>query len=263
VLDDADAPPAPRAGAPPLSATTEIPDDLVDVSATPERQPRGILVLATTQFWEAFSLYGVQAMLVLFMVDQLLLPGNKDRVLGLAATQGAIERVTGPLSSQALAVQLFGLFAGLIRFTPILGGWVGDRLLGRRRTVAIGAFLMTLGHLCMAFDETFLLALLLLILGVGGMNANLMAQVSALYGPEDRRRDDGFQIYYVGLNAGAFLAPVVCGWLGQEYSWHLGFAVAGIGMLGALIIYLGGGRHLPAAPGRPPRPDCPPPSACG
>lgn len=224
-------------------------DIAADISPAPEtsaRQPKGIIVLATTQFWEAFSLYGVQAMLVLFMVDQLLLPGNADRVLGLAATQSAIESLTGPLSSQALAVQLFGIYAGLLRFTPILGGWIGDRLLGRRRTVAIGAVLMTLGHLCMAFDETFLLALLLLILGVGGMNANLMAQVSALYGPEDRRRDDGFQIYYVGLNSGAFLAPVICGWLGQEYSWHLGFAVAGIGMLGALIIYLAGGKHLPA-----------------
>ncbi len=228
-----------------MTATTDVPDDLVAPPAS-QRQPRGILILATTQFWEAFSLYGVQAMLVLFMVDQLLLPGNRERVLGLAATQGAIESVTGPLSSQALAVQLFGIYAGLLRFTPILGGWIGDRLLGRRRTVAIGAVLMTLGHLCMAFDQTFLLALLLLILGVGGMNANLMAQVSALYGPEDRRRDDGFQIYYVGLNTGAFLAPVVCGWLGQEYGWHLGFAVAGIGMLGALIIYLTGGKHLPA-----------------
>jgi POT family proton-dependent oligopeptide transporter len=223
-----------------------------------DRQPRGIVVLATTQFWEAFSLYGVQSMLVLFMADQLLLPGNRERVLGLAGVQGAIESLTGPLSPQALAVQIFGLYAGLLRFTPVLGGWVGDRLFGRRRTVATGAVLMTLGHLCMAFDQTFLVALLLLILGVGGMNANLMAQVSALYGPTDRRRDDGFQLYYMGLNTGAFLAPVVCGWLGQEYSWHLGFGVAGVGMLGALIIYLAGTRHLPpdgprlAAAGRAP-----------
>lgn len=208
-------------------------------------QPRGLGILAGTQFWEAFSLYGVQAMLVLFMVDQLLLPENAARVIGLAGVRGAIETVTGPLSAQAFAVQLFGLYAGLIRLTPILGGLVGDRLLGRRRTVAIGAALMTLGHLCMAFDATFLIALALLIIGVGAMNANLMAQVGALYPPDDRRRDDGFQIYYVGLNTGAFLAPVVCGWLGQTYSFHLGFGVAGFGMLLGLIAYLAGGHLLP------------------
>lgn len=235
-----------------MTVATDIPVDVTEAPAEVMGQPRGIAILSMTQFWEAFSLYGVQAMLVLFMVDQLLLPGNKDRIIGLASTRGVIESVTGPLSSQALAVQLFGLFSGLIRFTPILGGLIGDRLLGRRRTVAIGAVLMTLGHLCMAFDQTFLIALALLILGAGAMNANLMAQVSALYGPGDRRRDDGFQIYYVGLNTGAFLAPLICGWLGQEYSWHLGFGVAGFGMLGGLIVYLAGGRLLPPDPPRLP-----------
>ncbi len=213
-------------------------------------QPRGLAWLSGTQFWEAFSLYGMQALLTLYLVGQLLLPGHAEHVIGLDSTRRAIESVTGPLSTQAFAVQLFGLWAGLVRFTPVFGGFIGDRLLGRRRTIIIGCLLMTAGHFCMAFDASFLLALLLLMLGTGCANANLFAQVGGLYGPEDRRRDDGIQLYYFALNCGAFAAPIICGWMGQAFGWHLAFALAGFGMLAGLIVYVLGGRDLPPDPPR-------------
>ena len=219
------------------------PDDLFG-------QPRGLAWLSGTQFWEAFSLYGMQALLTLYLVGQLLLPGHAENVLGLAATRSTIESVTGPLSTQAFAVQLFGLWAGLVRFTPVFGGLIGDRLLGRRRTIMLGCLLMTAGHFCMAFDASFMLALLLLMLGTGCANANLFSQVGSLYGPDDRRRDDGVQLYYFALNCGAFAAPIVCGWMGQEFGWHMAFGLAGFGMLAGLFIYWRGGRHLPPDPPR-------------
>ncbi len=213
-------------------------------------QPRGLAWLSGTQFWEAFSLYGLQAMLALYMAGQILQPGRAETVLGLAPVRAAVEAVTGPLSTQAFAAQLFGLWAGLIRFTPIFGGILGDRLLGRRPTIMIGCLLMTAGHFCMAFDASFLIALLLLMLGTGCANANLWSQVGAVYTAGDRRRDSGVQLYYVALNTGAFVAPVICGWLGQELGPHLAFAVAGFGMLIGLLIYALGGRDLPADPPR-------------
>ncbi len=200
-------------------------------------QPRGLAWLAGTQFWEAFSLYGMQALLTLYMVGQLLMPGHAENVVGLAATRAAIESITGPLSTQAFAVQLFGLWAGLVRFTPVFGGLLGDRLLGRRRTIMLGCVLMTLGHFCMAFDGSFLAALFLLMLGTGCANSNLFSQVGALYPPEDRRRDDGLQLYYFVLNCGAFIAPIICGWMGAALGWHQAFALAGFGMLAGLLVY--------------------------
>ncbi|KPF61511.1 hypothetical protein IP88_15670 [alpha proteobacterium AAP81b] len=229
-------------------ATRAIPIDL------PTRdilgQPRGLAWLAGTQFWEAFSLYGMQALLTLYMVGSLLLPGHAENVVGLASFRAAVESVTGPLSTQGFAVQLFGLWAGLVRFTPVFGGLIGDRLLGRRRTIMLGCLLMTAGHFAMAFDASFLLALLLLMLGTGCANSNLFSQVGAIYPPGDRRRDDGLQLYYLALNCGAFVAPIVCGALGQELGWHLAFGVAGLGMLAGLVVYAAGSSDLPADPPR-------------
>jgi POT family proton-dependent oligopeptide transporter len=187
----------------------------------------------------------MQALLTLYMVEQLLLPGHVEHVVGFGPFRDAIEWFTGPLSSQALAFQIFGLYIGAVYLTPLLGGVLGDRVLGRHRTVALGALMMTVGHFCMAFDASFLLALLLLTLGAGCLRGNLVAQVGALYSADDRRRADAFQIYYSSINAGAFLAPIVAGLLGKEYGWHYGFGFAGFGMLVGLVIYLLGRRHLP------------------
>lgn len=207
--------------------------------------PRGLFVLAGTELWDRISFHGMQALLVLYMVEQLLLPGHVEHIVGFPAFRGIIESVTGPLSVQALAAQIFGLYVGLVYFTPVLGGWLGDRVLGRKGAVALGALLMTAGHFALAFDASFLLALLLLICGAGSLRGNLTAQVDSLYGPEDRRRADAFQIYYSMVNAGAFIAPILTGWLGKKYGWHAGFGFAGFGMLIGLVIYLAGSREVP------------------
>lgn len=192
----------------------------------------------------------MQALLVLFMVEQLLLPGHVERIAGFDVVRRAIERLTGPLSTQALAVQVFGVYVGFVYLTPVLGGLLGDRLFGRGRTVILGAVLMTAGHFCMVSDKLFLLALLLLILGAGCLRGNLLAQVGNLYSRDDRRRDDGFQIYTAVVNGGALLAPLVSGLLAQTWGWRYGFGFAGIGMLIGLVTYLAGRRYLPSDPPR-------------
>jgi POT family proton-dependent oligopeptide transporter len=196
-----------------------------DASATADpRQifghPRGLVVLAGTELWDRISFHGMQALLVLYMVGQLFLPGHIETIVGFKTFRALIEGITGPLSVQALASQIFGIYVGLVYFTPVLGGVLGDRVLGRSRTVTLGALLMTAGHFCMAFDQSFLLAMLLLILGAGCLRGNLMPQVAELYSQEDRRRAVAFQLYGSMINLGAFIAPVVTGALGQAYGWH-------------------------------------------
>jgi POT family proton-dependent oligopeptide transporter len=210
---------------------------------------RGLLYLAFTETWERFSFYGMQALLVLYMVDSLL-RGDVDRkVLGFEPFRRVLEAVTGPLSTQALASQIFGLYAGLVYLTPVFGGIIGDRILGRRRTVVLGAVLMAAGHLLLAFDRSFLIALALLIVGCGCLKGNISTQVGLLYPPEDaegRRR--GYLLFNVGINTGAMAGPLICGALGETLGWHWGFGAAGVGMIIGMIVYLAGAAHLPAEP---------------
>src|SRR5262249_1943559 len=156
----------------------------------------------------------------------------------------------GPLAVQPLASYIYGLYTGLVYFTPIIGGLLADRVLGQRRMVIIGALLMAVGHFLMAFEPLFLLALLMLILGSGAFKPNISTQVGDLYAPGDPRRDRAYSIFYVGINLGAFLAPWVCGILGERAGWHFGFAAAGIGMLIWLAIYLHAAPLLPPGPVR-------------
>jgi POT family proton-dependent oligopeptide transporter len=207
--------------------------------------PRGLLVIAGTELWDRVSFHGMQAMLVLYMAERLLLPGHAEHVLGLARFRAAVEALTGPLSVQALASQIFGLYVGLVYLTPVLGGLLGDRWLGRRRAVALGALLMTAGHFSLAFERSFLLALLLLIAGAGLLRGNLSSQLGDLYARSDHRRATAFQVYYAMLNTGAFAAPLISGALGQAYGWDYAFGFAGFGMLFGLVIYVGGQRLLP------------------
>jgi POT family proton-dependent oligopeptide transporter len=207
--------------------------------------PRGLTVLATTEMWERFSFYGMQALLMLYMTKYLLLPEHAHKVLGLAAFRDGVESVTGRLTDLAFAAQTYGLYSGFIYLTPLVGAWLGDRVLGRTRTVTIGCVLMASGHLAMAFEPLFLLALTLLILGAGCLLGNMAAQVGALYGPEDERRTRAFGIYLITLNIGALVAPVIIGTLGEDVSWHLGFGAAGVGMVLALVTYLAGRKYLP------------------
>lgn len=207
--------------------------------------PRGLAYIAFTEAWERFSFYGMQALLVLYMTGYLLHPGTVEQVAGFASLRAALESLYGPLSIQALASTIFGLYVGLIYFTPVLGGLVGDRIMGRKRAVLAGAVLMAAGHFMMAFVAAFLPALLALIIGAGLLKGNLAAQVGGLYSHDDRRRDSAYTIYVTAINIGAFVAPLVCGTLGELYSWHYGFASAGIGMLIGIVIYLAGAKYLP------------------
>ena len=208
--------------------------------------PRGLAVLFASEAWERFSYFGNAALVVLYMTKYLFDPGRLDTVLGLDAVRAALEFLFGRLEPQPLASQLFGFYTGLAYFTPILGGLVADRWLGQHRTVIIGGVFMAIGHFMMAFEALFLLALLMLIVGIGAFKPNISTQVGALYAPGDDRRDRAYSIFYLGINVGAFLAPLVCGTLAVQYGWHYGFGAAGVGMLVSLAIYLYGRRTLPA-----------------
>jgi POT family proton-dependent oligopeptide transporter len=208
--------------------------------------PRGLTFLFATEMWERFSYYGMRALLVLYMVKYLLLPGNAETVIGLGALKFIYEAMFGPLGAQAFASHIYGLYTGLVYLTPVFGGILADRVLGQHRTILLGATLMAIGHFMMAFEPLFLFALTVLILGNGAFKPNMSAQVGSLYAPGDPRRDRAYSIFYVGINLGAFLAPLVCGTLGEELGWHYGFTAAGVGMTIALLIY------LYAMPGLPP-----------
>jgi len=209
--------------------------------------PKGLFFLAFTEAWERFSYYGMVALVVLYMVNQLLLPGHVENIAGFATFRAALESMRGPLSPQALASQIFGLYSGFVYFTPLLGGMIADRWIGQRTAVVIGALLMSGGHIAMAFDHTFLLALLLLVVGSGFLKGNISAQVGALYPRDDEaRRARGFVIFSTGINLGAVCGPLLCGVLAQFYGWHYGFGAAALFMLAGLATYLYGYRYLPA-----------------
>ena len=200
--------------------------------------PRGLTFLFATEMWERFSYYGMRALLVLYMVKYLLRPGHVDNVIGLGELKHFFELVLGPIDIQPFSSHIYGLYTGLVYLTPLFGGLLADRVLGQHRTILLGAAMMAVGHFMMAFEPLFLLALTMLILGNGAFKPNMSAQVGGLYPPGDRRRDRAYSIFYVGINLGAFLAPLVCGTLGEELGWHYGFTAAGIGMTIALAIYL-------------------------
>ena len=208
--------------------------------------PRGLAYIAFTEAWERFSYYGMQALLVLYMVNRLLHPEHIEHIAGFGPFRHFLESVYGgPLSVQALASAIFGLYTGLVYLTPIGGGLIADAILGRTRTITIGALLMSAGHFLMAFDLTFLIALTCLLLGVGCFKGNLASQVGALYSAGDNRRADAFQIYYIFINGGVIAAPLIAGTLGEKVGWHWGFGAAGVGMLIGLTIYLLGRKYLP------------------
>jgi len=183
-------------------------------------QPRGLTVLFLTQMWEIFSYYGMRSLLVYYMTKQLLL-------------------------GQQQASLVYGVYTATVYFTPIIGGVISDRWLGRRRAVIIGASVMAFGHFLMASESLFYFALAAIALGNGLFLPSLPSQIDKLYAKDDPRRGSAYNVYYVGINVGGLLAPLVCGTLGELYGWHYGFGAAGIGMLAGLVIYVLGARHLP------------------
>ena len=207
--------------------------------------PAGLFVLFLTEMWERFSYYGMRALLILYMTQYLFTrQAELHHVWGLDGLRALLEAGFGPLSAQALASQIYGLYIGLVYFTPFFGGMLADLWLGQRRAVLLGGVLMAAGHFLMALEAGFLPALLLLIIGNGCFKPNISTQAGQLYAADDPRRDGAFTIFYMGINLGAFFSPLVCGTLGQLYGWHYGFAAAGVGMLCGLLIYLLGQKHL-------------------
>lgn len=183
-------------------------------------QPRGLTVLFLTNMWEQFSYYGMRALLVYYMTRELLLGQEK-------------------------AFVIYGIYTACAYFTPIVGGVVADRYLGKRRAIVIGGSIMALGHFMMTFEPLFYLALTTIAVGNGLFLPSLPSQIDDLYEPGDPRVGWAYNVYYVGVNIGGFLAPLICGTLGELYGWHWGFGAAGIGMVLGLCIYLWGQRHLP------------------
>src|SRR6476659_5309374 len=211
--------------------------------------PRGLWYLAFTEAWERFSYYGMQSLLVLYMVKYLLLPGRIEHVAIFDAFRH-LPFYRG-LDGQPLASAIFGTYTAAVYLTPIFGGFLADRVLGRRRTVLLGGLTMAAGHFLMAFETAFLFALLCLVLGCGMFKGNIASQVGSLYKPEDLRRADAFQIFYLGINAGVIIAPLIVGSLGEKVGWHYGFAAAGVGMLLAIGIYLWGQKYRRASDNDP------------
>ncbi len=185
----------------------------------------------------------MQTLLLLYMVKYLLLPGHIEHVLFFREFR-SLPMLRG-LSGQALGTGVFGLYTFLVPFTPLFGGIIADRWLGRTRAVIIGALMMAAGHFMMAFEKSFLFALLAIILGGGLFKGNLASQVGGLYAPDDLRRADAFQIYYLAINAGVITAPLITGTLGEKVGWHFGFGAAGVGMMIAIGTYLSGLKWFP------------------
>jgi POT family proton-dependent oligopeptide transporter len=210
--------------------------------------PRGLATLFFTELWERFSYYGMRALLILFMTAPAALGG-----LGFDTAKAGV---------------IYGSYTAAVYLVALPGGWLADRLLGQRRATLAGGVVIFLGHVCLAIpaEASFYLGLVCVVIGTGLLKPNISAMVGQLYAPGDARRDAGFSIYYMGINLGAFLAPLGCGWLAQgegfrawlaaaglapESSWHWGFGLAAVGMLCGLIQYTSGSAHLGDAGLRP------------
>ncbi|HYO52071.1 peptide MFS transporter [Archangium sp.] len=195
--------------------------------------PRGLATLFFTELWERFSYYGMRALLFLFMTAAVEKGG-----LGFGTEK---------------AGAIYGLYTSGVYLTAMPGGWLADRLLGQRRAVLYGGIIIALGHFSMALPGTFFfyLGLLLIVLGTGLLKPNISTMVGGLYPEGGARRDAGFSIFYMGINIGAFIAPLVVGYLGEQVNWHLGFGAAGVGMVFGVIQYMVGGRHLGEVGQRP------------
>ncbi len=192
------------------------------VAVRADRHPPGLKVIFFTEMWERFSYYGMRALLVLYLTKAL----GYDR---------------------AHALEIYGIYTGLVYLTPLLGGYLADKYFGLRQGAVIGAIIMMLGHFAMAFEPLLHLALGLLIVGNGFFKPNTSSMVGQLYGENDPRRDGGYTIFYMGINLGAFFSPLVAGTLGEKFGWHYGFASAGVGMAIGLFTLLNWQRLLGTA----------------
>jgi len=181
--------------------------------------PRSLRTLFFTEMWERFSYYGMRALLVLYLVNSLNY-------------------------SESEALHIYAVYTGLVYLTPLIGGYLADRFLGTQKSIFIGGLTMMIGHFLMAFPDYLYLAIGMLIIGNGYFKPNISSLLGKLYKSNDVRRDSGFSIFYVGINVGAFLAPLVVGYVGETINWHYGFAIAGFGMLAGLIQFYYGQNKI-------------------
>ena len=181
--------------------------------------PRSLSTLFFTEMWERFSYYGMRALLVLYLVNSLNY-------------------------SESEALHIYAVYTGLVYLTPLIGGYLADRFLGTQKSIFIGGLTMMIGHFLMAFPDYLYLAIGMLIIGNGYFKPNISSLLGRLYKSNDVRRDSGFSIFYVGINVGAFLAPLVVGYVGETINWHYGFAIAGFGMLAGLIQFYYGQNKI-------------------
>src|SRR5438270_212034 len=191
--------------------------------------PRGLATLFFTEMWERFSYYGMRALLILFMVATV--------------PQGGLGFDVGKAGA------IYGLYTAMVYLMNLPGGWVADRILGQRRSVLYGGVIIALGHFSMAVPglPTFYFGLGLIVIGTGLLKPSISTMVGQLYSENDHRRDAGFSIFYMGINIGAFISPLACGYVGQTINWHWGFGLAGIGMTAGLLQYAVGGKYLGTA----------------
>lgn len=190
--------------------------------------PAGLFVLFFTELWERFSYYGMRALFTIFLVAETT---SQNPGFGWSNEE---------------ALWLYGWYTMLVYIAAIPGGWIADNLLGQKKMVMLGGLLLCLGHGILAFDSelSFYIGCAFIILGVGGLKPNISSMVGGLYPPGDERRDLGFYIFYMGINLGAFFAPLFCGWVGETYNWHYGFGLAAIGMAVGQITYYFGQKYL-------------------
>src|SRR6185295_16941092 len=231
----------------PVDATGASPVSPLDTAGI-AGHPRGLTTLFFTEMWERFSYYGMRALLTLYMTSKVV-----DGGLGFDEQYASI---------------IYATYVSSVWYLPLVGGWLADKVLGARRAVLIGGIIIACGHYSMAFDSipTFYAALVLIAFGTGLLKPNISSMVGQLYSPEDKRRDAGFSIFYMGINLGAFISPLVTGFLAQSnwfkgvitsiglnpaHSWNWGFAAAGVGMTIGVIQYVLGGRRLGTAGLRP------------
>ena len=213
--------------------------------------PIGLLWLSASEFWERFCYYGMQALLTLYLFKYLLQPGHIEQVWGFEAYRQGVDWLIREIpwlfhkTPMAYASYTSQLYAGLVFVTPLIGGPLADRVLGRTLTVTLGAILMVAGTFLLAGNTTFLIGIACLLAGVGCFKGNIAAQVGDLYSIDDPRRADGFQIYFMGIQIAVIFSPLVCSYLGERVDWHLGFIAAGIGMVIGLVIYLIGRPTFP------------------
>ncbi|MEV6970334.1 peptide MFS transporter [Hamadaea sp. NPDC051192] len=207
-----------------MSITEPVPAEDLDRSFF--GHPRALSTLFLTEMWERFSYYGMRAILVLFLTASVA-----DGGLGMP---------------DADANALYGVYVGMVYLAALPGGWVADRLLGARRSVLYGGIVIALGHYTMAIptDWSIFPGLIMIVLGTGLLKPNISQMVGNLYEKDSPRRDAGFSIFYMGINLGAFIAPLITGWLADHFNYHLGFSVAAVGMTFAVIQYIVGGRRL-------------------